>query len=193
MRLLRGEVAPVVMEMYAGVGGIWSQVYSDVPYGIAIENDESKVAILAEQRPTWSVYQADCVGTVRLGLGRHAQVNYVDIDPYGEAWSAINALFESDREWPDPLVVVVNDGSRYILRLNRGWSVTVFEEMVATYGNGLDRKYVELVVPDFFARRAATCGYVIDQWTCYSCGELQQVTHFAALLRRDKKKALLAT
>lgn len=52
---------PVVMETHGGVGQVWASVYAHISQGVVFEKNEEKAAHLARQRPTWAVYEADCI------------------------------------------------------------------------------------------------------------------------------------
>src|SRR4051812_3936723 len=114
---------PVVMETHGGAGLIFSRCYRSVKEGIVFERDPDKAAILAHQRPTWAVYECLCENAIAEGAGAHLEVNFLDLDPYGEPWPALDAFFGSDRPFPPRLAIVVNDGLRQKLKMNGGWSV----------------------------------------------------------------------
>jgi hypothetical protein len=170
------------METHAGLGQIWSACYQGLTDGVAIEKEPARAAHLAKQRPTWAVYQADCVAALAGGAGAHLCVNVVDVDPYGDPWPTIAAYFESQRPFPDTLAVVVNDGLRQKVRIG-AWDVGTLQEIVMEYGNDLDGVYLE-VCQELMQRKAAARGYEVERWAGYYCGHAQQMTHYLAILRR---------
>ena len=91
LRLL--YASPVIMETHGGVGKLFDAVYAHVERGIVFEKDADKTAVLGKQRPSWAVYEADCVTALQEGVGGHLAVNFLDIDPYGECWPVVDAFF----------------------------------------------------------------------------------------------------
>src|SRR5690606_31820124 len=77
-----GIDAPVVMETHGGTGQLYRACYRTFPQGVVFEQKGEKAAKLALQRPTWAVYQCDCVNALSEGVGGHLAVNLLDIDPY---------------------------------------------------------------------------------------------------------------
>lgn len=175
---------PVILEAYGGKGRIYWHCYQSIERGVVLEKDSVKVAILAEQRPRWAVYQCDSVGALAAGIGRHLPVNFVDLDPYGEPWPAVDALFASERPWPDKLVMVVTDGLRQKLKMNGGWAVGSMARFVRKYGNAaMYDNYLE-ICQERLSEAAAKQGYSLRRWTGYYCGYLDQMTHYAAVMQR---------
>ena len=100
---------PVVLETHGGNGEIFSRCYSHLESGVVFEKDLVKVALLGKQRPTWAVYEADCIGALAAGVGSHLPVNFLDLDPYGDPWPVIDAFFEGRKDLPSSLAIVVNE------------------------------------------------------------------------------------
>lgn len=180
LNLLKEIAEPVVMETHGGAGRIFWRCYGDVPRGVVFEKDPEKTAILARQRPTWSVYECDCVSAIQVGVGSHLPVNFVDIDPYGEPWPVIDALFASERPWPAKLGIVVNDGLRQKLKIG-AWDVASMAAMVQKCGNALYEDYLA-VCQELLSGKAAQRDYRLTRWAGYYCGHAQQMTHYAAVL-----------
>ena len=180
--VLREIESPVILETHGGYGQLWARCYSHIENGVAIERDHDKAASLARNRPTWAVYQADCVVALASGVGSHLPINFVDLDPWGEPWHAITAFFESDRPWPKRLALVVTDGLRQKLRI-AAWDVASMADMVPKYGNRLGDVYLE-VCQELLTEKAAHRGYALRQWAGYYCGHADQMTHYAAVLER---------
>lgn len=114
---------PVVMETHGGAGKLYEACYPHVEQGIVFEKDDTKLAILGRQRPTWAVYGATCETAISGGAGAHLPVNILDVDPYGNPWPVIGAFFESDRPRPELMAVVVNDGLRQKVKQGGSWDV----------------------------------------------------------------------
>lgn len=187
LRLRRSVLAaverPIVLEAYGGSGKLWQQVYSHLPEGIVFEKDPRKIDILVQQRPTWSVYEGDCIPALATGIGRHLPVNLLDVDPYGSPWLAIEGFLTSRRPMPDVLHIVVNDGSRHQLEVTGGWTTKVLQPLIDTFGNGLRDHYLECCQL-LMAERAEQAGYQLRHWHGYYCGNGQKMTHYWAVLER---------
>lgn len=175
---------PVVMETHAGFGRIFQRCYSHIATGIAIDSDPLKAAALALQRPTWAVYECAAETAIGAGLGRHLEVNFLDVDPYGEPWPVLDSFFQSDRPRAARLVVCVNDGLRQKLRVHGGWSVGSLRDVLSRRGNaGLYAEYIA-IARELLALKAAKAGYSVTKWSAYYCGLGHDMTHYAALLEK---------
>lgn len=191
--LLAALPDPIVLETHAGNGRLYYRCYAHLPRGVAIEKNPAKVEVLARQRPGWAVYEADAVTAVRGGAGAHLPINLIDVDPYGEPWPVLDAFFRSDRPWPLLLGVVVNDGLRRHLKLKGGWQTRSMTGMVARYGSSsIYGRYLD-VCRELLAQHAAQRGYALARWAGYYCGHTDQMTHYAALFRRDQAVGTGAT
>lgn len=179
LMLRRIAEALVILETHGGRGHLWTMCYSSIAAGVVFEKNPERAAILARQRPTWAVYEADCVGAIQAGAGAHLNVNVLDVDPYGEPWPVIGAFFESDRPRADRLFVVVNDGLWQKVRLGGSWAVESLRSMVARYGNDLHPIYLE-VCQEMIKEQAAKAGYSLTAWAGYYCGHLKMMTHYLA-------------
>jgi hypothetical protein len=190
--LLREIEKPVVLESHGGYGAIYERCYAHlVAEGVVFEKDPAKAAVLGRQRPTWAVYEADCVGALAAGVGGHLAVSFFDLDPYGEPWPVVDAIFGSKRPWPERIAVVVNDGLRQNLRIAGGWKVASLEAMTARYGNrALHDHYLE-ICREMLAEKAAQAGYGLSRWAGYYCGYGQMMTHYAAVLVRTAARSSL--
>ena len=173
---------PVVMETHGGAGRLFARCYSHLPAGVVFEKDPAKAELLGRQRPTWAVYEADCERALREGVGSHLEVNFCDLDPYGEPWPILDAFFDSDRPRAKRLVLVVNDGLRQKLKMNGGWSVNSLHAVVDRLGNSkLYERYLE-ICRDLVSEKAARAGYALKKWTGFHCGFAGQMTHYCAVL-----------
>ena len=121
MALARLEAEPVVMETHGGEGKLFDACYRGVTRGVVFEKDADKASILGRQRPTWAVYEGDCVASIQGGAGAHLEVNLLDVDPYGDPWPVIDAFFESERPRAERLMVVVNDGLLHSIKKGVAW------------------------------------------------------------------------
>lgn len=173
---------PNVMETHGGMGEIWQTCYYQLPYGVVFESDRARAAALALQRPTWSVYEANCVKALGLGAGSHFPVNLLDIDPYGEAWTTIEAFMSSARPRTSPLVVVVNDGLRNRIKLGRAWKTAILQPFVEKYGNDLHDIYLE-ICEEKLGELGLIAGYRLDKFEGYYCGDEGKMTHYLAVYK----------
>lgn len=183
-KLLAEIKNPIVMETHGGYGGIWAKCYFGVEDGVVMEKDPDKAAALAKQRPTWAVYECDCVNALRAGVGSHLSVNFLDLDPYGEPWPVVDAFFQSERQFPPILAIAVNDGLRQKVKINGGWDVRSLADVVERYGSAtLYKKYLD-VCQEMVKEKAGQRGYTLTRWAGYYCGHADQMTHYAAILKR---------
>ena len=175
---------PVVMETHGGYGAIYQECYGKLETGIVFEKDTKKAAALGKQRPTWAVYECDCVSAIRAGVGLHLPVNLYDVDPYGSPWDVIDAILSAKREWPARLVFAVNDGLRQKLKMAGGWDVGALSDVCVRYGNGaLYTHYLE-ICQEMLTEKVRQAGYGLSYWGGYYCGWLEQMTHYAAVYDR---------
>lgn len=175
---------PVVMETHGGEGKLFRACYTQVDQGVVFEKNPEKSAILGRQRPTWAVYEGDCVACLKAGVGAHLTVNLLDLDPYGQPWPVLDAFFGSERPRPETLVVVVNDGLRQKVRYGGAWGTKSMREMVRKHGNDIYGVYLD-VCAELMQEKAAQAGYRLDRFAGYYCGHIQNVTHYLAILKRD--------
>ena len=177
--------APVVMETHGGLGKIWSACYRTVLDGVVFEKKPERAGFLARQRPTWAVYEADCVAAVRGGAGAHLEVNVLDVDPYGDPWPAIGAFFESERPRAPAVYVMVNDGLRQGVRMCKAWSCGTLAGMVERFGNDLHGVYLD-VCQELMKEKASQAGYGLARFAGYYCGHAQMMTHYVAVLELEE-------
>jgi len=181
--MMRRIKDPVIMETHGGSGRLWKACYQSVERGVVFEKNPDWSGWLALQRPTWAVYEADCVRALRDGAGAHLTVNVLDLDPWGDPWPAIFAFFDSERPRAATLWVVVNDGLRQKVRMGGAWNVRTLQAMVSKYGNDLHDKYLE-ICREMMQQASARAGYSLASWAGYYCGHGRQMTHYLAELRR---------
>ena len=185
-RNLLAEIGePVVMETHGGFGHIYDACYRDIERGVVFEKDAQKIAFLARQRPTWAVYECDCVVALMGGVGGHLPINVLDLDPYGEPWPVLDAFLAGFAErLPERWGIAVNDGLRQKVQINGGWDVASLLEVVQEYGAAqLYRRYLE-VCREMLAKKVSTVGYTVDKWAGYYCGHGDNMTHYGAVLIR---------
>ena len=182
-RSLLSEIEnPVILETHGGYGAIFDACYSRVATGVVFETDEKKTCALVKQRPTWAVYESDCVGPISAGLAADVPVTLLDCDPYGEPWPVIDAFFESKRDFQPRMGVAVNDGLRQKCKLQAGWKVKSLAGIVEKFGNvALYDNYLQFC-RILIEEKAAKAGYALRRWTGYHCGHNQAMTHYAAIL-----------
>lgn len=180
--LLREIDRPVILETHGGWGAIYARCYSTIERGVVFERDEAKVSVLARQRPGWAVYDADCVRAIADGAADGWGINFVDVDPYGEPWPVLDALFSRAATWPDIVALAVNDGLRQKLRIG-AWDVGSMQAEVARYGNKLADCYVE-ICRDKCEQLAEQAVAGLLRWAGYYCGTNDNMTHYGAVLKR---------
>jgi hypothetical protein len=174
---------PIICETHGGYGAIYSKCYKHIMQGIVFETKNEKANHLAHQRPTWAVYQSDCVPLLDAGIGNHLEINVFDVDPYGDSWPVIESIFNSlsdNRPRPDRVFIVVNDGMRHKINLGGAWSTGSLSEAVRVFGNNLGEHYIE-VCKFLMQARATSADYQIVNFHGYYCGSGQRMTHFLAI------------
>ena len=173
--------APIVMETHGGWGYLGRHCYAEAEAGVVFEKDPLRAAKLAMARPTWAVYECDCAVGLMAGAGATFDVTFLDVDPYGEPWPALEAFFASERPRPSVLAVAVNDGLRQKLRQGGGWNVASMAAVARQYGNAaLHDSYLE-ICRELLESKAARAGYRLDRWTGYYTGHLDEMTHYGAI------------
>ncbi len=175
----RGE--PVIIETHGGWGRLWQALYADVPAGVVFEHNRLRAEHLARQRPTWAVYETDCVRALAAGVGSHLVPNLIDLDPHGSPWEALEAALVGLADLADPLWVVATDGLREKLRITGAWPLHALKEFVGEFGNRLADVYLD-VCKVKVGRLAALRRYTLDEWRGYYCGAGGAMTHWAARL-----------
>lgn len=174
---------PVVMETHAGKGAIFVRCYASIVDGVALERNQEKTEHLAWQRPTWSVYEGDSERMLAAGVGRHLPINFLDLDPYGASWPCLRAFFDSDRPFPPVMALAVNDGLRGGIKMT-GWRHLEPIIGVPLCQRDAYERYLE-VCQALVGQISGAQGYKIERWAGYYCGHNHDVTHYAAILRRE--------
>lgn len=185
MNALKEIADPVVMETHGGKGRIFWRCYAHIQRGIVFEAKPEKTEVLAKQRPVWAVYEGDCVKAIAAGVGAWLPVNFIDVDPYGEPWPVIDAIFSGKQNLQDRVAVVVNDGLRQELQMNGGWDVASMQGVVSRYGSGATFDNYLQICKELMQEKTAQLGYKLRRWTGYYCGHAGQMTHYAAVLERQ--------
>lgn len=183
LRLLREIEQPVILETHGGWGRVYLDCYSRFA-GCVFEKDPSKAEYLAKQRPTWAVYEADCIRALQAGAGAHLVVNFLDVDPYGDPWPVLAAYFGSRRPFASRLAVAVNDGLRQKVKTGGGWDVGSLADAVTRWGAAQAYKHYADICAELMQEQAARAGYRLRQWVAYYTGHAQQMTHYGAILER---------
>jgi len=189
---------PIVLETHGGFGKLYAACYSYLPTGVVFETNSFKSSFLGKQRPTWAVYEADCIRAMAAAVGGHLPINFVDFDPYGGPWAAMDAFFEGLKPKVPRLVFVVNDGLRNRLKMHTAWNTEGLQSIVDRIGNAdVFSNYLD-VCKDLVREKAAKGGYCLRRWTGYYCYQREKrtdhqigsaagdnVTHYAAVLERS--------
>jgi len=184
LSLLKQIPKPIVLETHAGTGQVWKRVYSEIAQGVAFDEKPAKAELLAIQRPTWSVFESNCITSLAAGAGDHLALNLVDVDPYGEPWPVIEAFLSSERPWPERIGFAINDGVRMKLKITGGWDVESLGPAVRQFGNSAMYGDYLAVARWNLKRLAAVRKYELAHWTGYYCGHGDCMTHYAAVFDR---------
>lgn len=186
-RGLRAELGEVgaVLETHGGYGHLWQACYADVPAGVVFDKAPEKAEALALQRPTWRVYEADCITALGAGVGAGLPVTLVDVDPYGQPWPVIDALLAGWRDvLPDRWGIAVHDGLRHRLKIGVGYATESLRTMLVRYGTQqLYTRYLD-VCADLLTDKLAAAGFALTRWSGFYSGDLLANTHYAAVCKR---------
>jgi hypothetical protein len=158
-----GGATPVVLESHGGRGRLFTECYEGVAAGVVFEKDPGKIEILARQRPTWSVYEGDCLAAIDAGAGGHLRFNVIDLDPYGMPFEVMAAVFHPNRPLADVVELVVNDGTRQKVGLGGAWNVKCLADIVRDFGNNLHAVYLE-AAKEKTRRLVKAAGFKIAAW-----------------------------
>ena len=175
---------PVVVETHGGMGAVGRACYSGIAGGVVFEKDPARAELLAHDRPTWAVYEADVERSLATGAGAHVEATLLDVDPWGSSLPTIAAFFASERERAKELWLVVNDGARMKCRIGAAWTFAAMRPAVEKFGNDLFDRYLE-AMRFLVGGEARREGYELRRWHGYYCGGFSNMTHFAACFVRD--------
>lgn len=183
------ETEPCVLETHGGTGEIFLRCYAGVREGAVFETDPSKAVSLLQQRPNWAVYETDCVWGLENGVGSHLEVNFIDFDPYGAAWTAIQAFFNSERPQPEQLIIVAHDGIRSSLRRFGGSRIQTLGHIITEIGEvRLHAEYLS-VCERLLWETTQAAGYEILGFGGFYSKDDENQTHFFAELKKHAKKS----
>ena len=180
---------PIILETHGGFGKVYQACYSRFTGGAVFEVDTEKAEALALQRPTWSVYESPCEPALAAGACDHRCFNFLDVDPYGSPFQAIEGFFSSPRPMPEELHLVVQDGLRQKVQLGGAWNCGDLKDIVADFGNDLFMCYLQ-VANKIVRRLAKVAGLELRSWKGYHCGAGKLMTHYWAVLHRVDKKVV---
>jgi hypothetical protein len=185
--LLLSEIKdPVIMETHAGNGHLYRLCYSNFMKGVCFEINSKKAIVLAKQRPSWSVYNNGCEYALTRGVGFHLPLNFFDLDPYGDPWPILDALLCNHEVFPDRWGLVVNDGLRRFLMLGCGWKSKTVGEYVAKVGNNRAAVIYPELCLEILVDKLRPLGMEVRRWLVHSSGSGGQMTHYAAVIEREK-------
>jgi hypothetical protein len=188
-----GGETPVICETHGGRGDVWAAVYSHVEDGAVFETDPDKSVLLAMQRPTWAVYEADVEMALAAGAAGHLTFNYLDVDPYGSSWETLEAFFGSTRPRAPRMVVVVNDGLRFKAQSGSAWQVERLAPFVERYGNhAVHRDYPTRICRELMTQMAALGGYTMRTFESYATGRERKMVHMLAILEQEAQRETAA-
>jgi hypothetical protein len=180
-----GDVPPIVCECYGGFGRIGQKLYQRIPQGLVMDKDAAKCALLAQLRPTWSVYEGDTPRMLRLGAGTHLAFNYLDVDSYGGPWDTLRAFFAiPDRPLAARLVLVVHDGLHRVAKMGRAWSVGDLQSAVLTLGNTFVKEHYGDASRWLLGEIVAAGGWQVEHWHWSAGGDRAKNAHWYAVVTR---------
>ena len=183
--MLKKVDTPVILETHGGRGDLFRRCYAGVEMGIVFETDAHKAEVLVRQRPNWAVYESDCVYALESGVGSHLEINFIDVDPYGQAWQVLHAFFESDRPRADKVVLVVHDGIRRTLQKFGTRDFELFQSIVDRVGETyIARNYIE-VCEDMLTEMVGSAGYAVESFGGFYSRKDKDQTHFFAELTKS--------
>jgi len=175
--------SPYILEGYGGKGEVFKRLYTMFP-GIVFEQNNKKIKILAEQRQTWRIYESDCITSIKNGVCDELNLNFFDIDPYGDPWSAVDAILKSKIAFPQKIIFCINDGLRKKAQLGGAWSSKNLQEYAQKYGNSEIYKNYLKICKEIMQKKAAEAEFKLSGWHGYYCGHNKSMTHYAAILER---------
>ena len=186
--LARVDAPPVILETHGGKGDLFRRCYADVESGFVFETDPSKAEKLVSQRPNWAVYETDCVWGLENGVGGHLEVNFIDADPYGQAWYVLEAFFGSQRPRAEQVILVVHDGVRGSLGRYGSLNMPIFAPIVEQIGElNLYRNYLE-VCEQLLDDMVSETGYAMTGFGGFYSRRDKDQTHFFAELLKTLDK-----
>lgn len=172
-----------ILETHGGYGKIYGYCYARFPIGVVIEKNPDKASHLAQQRPSWRVYEGETEKALSNGLADDLEFGFIDIDPYGSPFGVLSALLDHPRCLADSLVIAINDGMRQKVKRGGAWTVEALRPVVAEFGNEIYPVYLD--VCRWMVEKIATPnGYELSDWRGYYCGHAQGMTHYLVKLRR---------
>lgn len=181
----RAGVGALVLETHGGFGRIYERVYDRLA-GVVIEKDDKKAKHLAQQRPTWRVYQRDCGKALGAGLAADLAFSVIDLDPYGSPFDVLEAIFCGEpRNLAPRLQLVVNDGLRNKVKVGGAWHTARLKPIVARWGNDLYPVYLD-VARELVREIVGAAGFKVAEWGGYYCGANGDMTHYLATLERSR-------
>lgn len=181
------QAAPLVLETHGGYGRIYERTWFKARAGVVFEKDPTKADHLARQRPNWAVYHGDCEKALAAGLARGTAFDIIDLDPYGQPFSVLNALALPGRAFPDEWHLVVNDGNRQKVQRGGSWHMQSLTAQVRKYGVNLYPIYLQ-VARECVEEFANKIGFQVIGWSGHYAGKNDMMTHYWAVLRRRAAK-----
>ena len=136
-----------VLELFCGEGLMYSAVWNRFN-GICADKDNDKVLRAASSRSSWGCYQCDSVRALRDGWLSSLPFDVVDIDAYGEPWTAFIAFIDGHRAFPPSGTTVILTDGFWPQRHNSIWPKSLFGPTYSeTRMSGVsDQAYVSMAV-----------------------------------------------
>ena len=175
--------SPVILETHGGSGRIFKHAYAEFQDGMVFEKDQKKAEFICKQRPTWAVYQSDCVQSLENGAGKWLDFNFLDVDPYGDPWPVITAYINGRTRHNNKLVIVVNDGLRQAVKMGQAWHCESLKDVVKVFGNDIYHDYLK-VARWLLEKKVAPAGYAVSHFEGRYVGHNGDMTHYGAIVSR---------
>jgi hypothetical protein len=97
-----------ILDLFAGEGYLYRQVWRRFVRGATLDKDEAKVRAAAEERPTWACYGGDAKRLLESGWLAAVPFDVVDVDCWGSPWSFVEAWFRPRQRRPTTLLILTD-------------------------------------------------------------------------------------
>ncbi len=179
-RIIKAERPRMILETHGGFGRIYDACYRGMR-GAVCEIKKDAAGVLAMQRPEWAVYCGESEKIIRSGLMTCFPFDFIDLDPYGEPFTILEAIVAGGLG--ERVRVVVNDGLRNKIKVGGAWNCGVMKEIVADFGNQLNAKYLA-AAQEKTRRILDRGGFKMSGFKGYHCGHANDMTHYTFTAER---------
>jgi hypothetical protein len=175
----------VVIDVFAGAGKIYDLCYKNSLTGVAFERNPEKVEKLVEQREKWLVYECDSILGINAACGSIFKFNFIDVDPYGDPWPALHAIFSQKKyAFCDTIGIAVMDGLRQGAKMQVAWKQKGLKQFSDKYGNAELYKFYKELCKEKIEEIISPLGFRISKWAAYYCGTMDLMTHYGGIFKR---------